>query len=163
MRSPGEAVKHIDSLGPAQPDRIRLGRWEGISPNLNTSQFPVVIQIHTDLKTTALFFDHLVQPFSNFLNTFNPLMAKMHIISIISTVDGGRFSYTFRSPFVRLFMMHHLLEIPNREEKKKLLIKNYSVCLWHHLAEEMSSRIWILTCHYSNTCRGPLLPQSSHG
>lgn len=88
----------------------------------------MVIQIHTDLKTTALFFfDHLVPPFSNFLKTFNPLMAKVHIISIVSTVDGGRFSYTFRSSFAILFRMHHLLENPKGGGGK--LIKKITQCV----------------------------------
>lgn len=39
-------------------------------------------------------------------------MAKMHIISIISTVDRGRFSRTFQSPCVILFTMNYVLENP---------------------------------------------------
>lgn len=72
-------------------------------------------------------------------------MSKIHIISIPSIVHMGRFSYTFQSPFFRLFMMHCVLENPNgkKQNKTKQLTKNYSaVSLQHPLTRKLSSRIW---------------------
>lgn len=142
VRSPGQFVKCTDSLAPAQSPWIRLGGWEGKVDMLILHSFHWWLWYRQMWNTTAFSLERLVH-FSNFLKRFNPLMAKMHISSIISTVDRGRFSYT-SLPNPHLLYCSWYIMYRKIQKEKKTNTTNYSVCQWHLLTKKMSSQIWFL-------------------